>query len=333
MKTVRPKVRCRVRTNSSKSPAPIGSRPDVGSSRNTSSGSSASARASATRLIMPPESSDGKRSATSGRRPTMPSLATMISSSSRCERLRYSRTGNWMFCRTVSEENSAPCWNRMPQRRSTPRRSCALALSRSTPNTSMRPAIFGTSPMMVRVSTDLPAPEGPTKPRISPRLTSRLRPSSTRVAPNCTVMSRTRMMGFWIPFWMVFGMSCAISHSDRCEEDGEHAVHDDDEEDSLHHRGRGVLPKRFRAALHGKAFDTGDDADHGGHDRRLDDSDDEMIDRDGVAQPQQEGFRIDAAIEPRHQAAAIECGHCAQERQDRQRQHQRQHARQDQDLD
>ena len=29
-----------------------------------------------------------------------------------------------MFCRTVSEENSAPCWNRIPQRRSTaaPRR-------------------------------------------------------------------------------------------------------------------------------------------------------------------------------------------------------------------
>src|SRR5215475_6072096 len=59
MKTVRPKVRCRVRTSSSKSPAPIGSSPEVGSSRNTSSGSSASARASATRLIMPPESSDG----------------------------------------------------------------------------------------------------------------------------------------------------------------------------------------------------------------------------------------------------------------------------------
>ncbi len=124
----------------------------------------------------------------------MPSLATMISSSSRCETLRYSRTGNWMFCRTVSEENSAPCWNRMPQRRSTPRRSAVLAASRSTPNTSMRPATFGTRPMMVRVSTDLPAPDGPTKPRISPRLTSRLSPSSTRVVPNCTVMSRTRMM-------------------------------------------------------------------------------------------------------------------------------------------
>src|SRR4030081_2906024 len=60
MKTVRPKVRCRVRTSSSKSPAPMGSRPEVGSSRNTSSGSSASAPASATRLIMPPESFGGK---------------------------------------------------------------------------------------------------------------------------------------------------------------------------------------------------------------------------------------------------------------------------------
>src|SRR6266436_727335 len=122
MKTVSPKVRCRVLTSSSKSPAPIGSRPEVGSSKNTRSGSSASARASATRLIMPPESSEGKRSATSGRNPTMPSFATVISSSNRWDRFRYSRTGNWMFCRTVREENSAPCWNRIPQRRSTPRR-------------------------------------------------------------------------------------------------------------------------------------------------------------------------------------------------------------------
>src|ERR1700754_3893875 len=76
MKTVRPKVRWSVLTSSSKSPAPIGSSPEVGSSRNTSSGSSASARASATRLTMPPESSDGKRSATSGRKPTITSFAT-----------------------------------------------------------------------------------------------------------------------------------------------------------------------------------------------------------------------------------------------------------------
>src|SRR5206468_3743179 len=137
----------------------------------------------------------------------MTSLATMISSSSRCETLRYSRTGNWMFCRTVSEENSAPCWNRIPQRRSTARRAAALAAS---------------------------------------------------------------------------------SHSDRGEKDRKHAVHDDDEEDSFHHRRRRVLPERLGAALHRKAFDAGDDPYHRRHDRCLDDADRKMIDRDRVAQPQQE---------------------------------------------
>jgi hypothetical protein len=52
--------------SSSNSAAPIGSSPDVGSSRKTISGSSASARASAARLIMPPESSEGTLSAASG---------------------------------------------------------------------------------------------------------------------------------------------------------------------------------------------------------------------------------------------------------------------------
>src|ERR1700676_2517221 len=325
MKTVSPKVRCRVLTSSSKSPAPIGSRPDVGSSRKTSSGSSASARASATRLIMPPESSEGKRSATSGRNPTMPSLATVISSSRRWVTLRYSRTGNSMFCRTVSEENSAPCWNRIPQRRSTARRSAAFAASRSMPNTSMRPETFGTSPIMVRVNTDLPAPDGPTKPRISPRLTSRSRPSRTLVEPNCTEISRTRMIAFCT--------SPAISHSDRGEEDRKHAIHHDDKENSLHDRGRGVLAERFRAALHREPLDAGDDADHRRHDRRLDDADDEMIDRDGIAQPQQKGFRIDAAIKPCDEATAIQRGHRAEEGKDRQRQYQRQHPWQDQHLD
>src|ERR1700723_3220927 len=325
MKTVSPKVRCRVRTSSSKSPAPIGSRPEVGSSRKTSSGSSASARASATRLIMPPDSSEGKRSATSGFKPTMPSLATVISSSRRWVTLRYSRTGNWMFCRTVSEENSAPCWNRMPQRRSTPRRARASAASRSIPNTSMRPLVLGTIPMMVRVSTDLPAPDGPTNPKISPRLTSRLRPSSTLVLPNCTEMSRTRMMAS--------AGSGAMSHSDRGEEDREHAVHDDDEEDTLHNRSGGVLAERFGAALHREPLDAGDDADHRRHHRRLDDADGGMIDRDGVAQPQQERLGIDAAIEPRHQPPAIQRRDGAEEGEDRQRDDQRQHPGQDQNLD
>ena len=45
--------------SSSKLAAPIGSSPAVGSSRNSSSGSSASARARPARLLMPPDSSDG----------------------------------------------------------------------------------------------------------------------------------------------------------------------------------------------------------------------------------------------------------------------------------
>src|SRR3954447_4143095 len=325
MKTVSPKVRCSVRTSSSKSPAPIGSSPEVGSSRKTSSGSSASARARATRLIIPPDSSEGKRSATSGRNPTMPSLAIVISSSSRCDTLRYSRTGNWMFCRTVNDENRAPCWNSIPQRRSTPRRSAALASSRSIPNTSMRPAVLGTRPMIVRVSTDLPAPDGPTKPSISPRLTSRLSPSSTLVDPNCTAMSRTRMMALVA--------SGAISHSDRGEEDREHAVHHDHEENSFHHRGGGVLPQGFGAALHRKSLHAGDDPDHRGHHRGLDDADREVIDRDRIAQPKQESLGIDAAIEPGHQSAAIQRGDGPEESQDRQRDDQRQHPGQYQHLD
>src|SRR3954463_7050286 len=194
----------------------------------------------------------------------------VISSSRRSDRAWYSRTGNWIFCRTVSEENSAPCWNRIPQRRSTPRRAWASAASRSIPNTSMLPESLGTRPMIVRVSTDLPAPEGPTKPRISPRLTSRLSPSSTFVVPNCTVTSRARMMASWI--------STAILHSDRCKEDREHAVHHDHKEDALHHRRGGVLAERFGAAFDGQSLDAGDNADHRGHHRRLDHADDEVID-------------------------------------------------------
>src|ERR1700709_1289321 len=123
-----------------------------------------------------------------------------------------------------------------------PRRALVSAPSTSMTNTSMRPAIFGTRPMMVRVRTDLPAPDGPTKPRISPRLTSRSSPSSTLVAPNCTEISRTRMMASVI--------SGAMSHSDRGKEDRKYAVHDDHEENALHHRRGGVLAERFGAALH-----------------------------------------------------------------------------------
>jgi hypothetical protein len=94
-----------------------------------------------------------------------------------------------------------------------------------------------------------------------------------------------------------------------------------------------VLPERFGAALHRKPLDAGDDADHRRHHRRLDQAYGEMVDRNGVTQAQQEGFRLDPAIEPRHQPAAIQRRHRAEKGEDRQRQHQRQHARQNQHFD
>ena len=117
---------------------------------------------------MPPDSSAGNLSPSSALSPTISSLALASSSSSRSERCRFSRIGNCTFWRAVSEENSAPCWNRMPQRRPIAELSCGSARSRSMPSTSMLPARLGSRPMMVRNSTDLPPPDAPTRPRISP---------------------------------------------------------------------------------------------------------------------------------------------------------------------
>jgi hypothetical protein len=171
MKTVSPSVSCSVLIRSSNSPAAMGSSPDVGSSRNTMAGSSARARARATRFVIPPESSDGNLSPSSRVKPTISSFAVAISFISVSESTRVSRSENRTFCSAVSEENSAPCRNRMPH-------IAALWMSRSwvlsisAPMTSIRTLRFGMRPMEVRISTDLPPPDAPTRPRISPFRTS-----------------------------------------------------------------------------------------------------------------------------------------------------------------
>ena len=193
MNTVSPSVFCNVLIRTSKSPAAIGSSPEVGSSRNTIAGSSASARANATRLVMPPDNSEGNLSPSSGFSPTISSLAVAISSINASDSTRFSRKGNWMFCRTVSDENSAPCWNRMPHR------PAALWVVRSwlppiaAPITSISPLCRGMRPMIVRIKTDLPPPEAPTRPRISPLRTSSDRWSITTCRPKPTTSSLTRI--------------------------------------------------------------------------------------------------------------------------------------------
>src|SRR5262249_16116926 len=179
----------------------------------------------------------------------------------RSESSRYSRIGNSTFSPTVSEENNAPCWNSMPQRRSISWRCISPASSILTPKTSIRPCCFGSKPRIVRVSTDFPAPVAPTKPKISPRYTSRLTPFIIRLPLRSTTRPRTSIMG-----------SFAMSHPDRGEEHGESTVKHDDEKNGFDHRVGGFLAERFGAALNLEPFNASNDSDHQRHKRRLDHS-------------------------------------------------------------
>ncbi len=107
--------------------------------------------------------------AVSSGNPTMVSLTEAISFISDCDMWVYSRKGTWIFSATVWEENSAPSWNRMPQRISSAFISSPSTAPVCWPNTSMLPSSGSLSPMMERSSTDLPAPEPPTTPSTSPR--------------------------------------------------------------------------------------------------------------------------------------------------------------------
>ena len=77
--TVKPNSWCSERSRRQNSSALSGSRPAVGSSSSKSGGSMTKARASATRLTMPPDKSDGILCACEGSRPTICSL-TMATS-------------------------------------------------------------------------------------------------------------------------------------------------------------------------------------------------------------------------------------------------------------
>jgi len=61
------------------------------------------------RFVIPPDSSEGNLSPSSGVKPTISSLAVAISFISESERTSFSRIGNSTFCSAVSDEKSAPC--------------------------------------------------------------------------------------------------------------------------------------------------------------------------------------------------------------------------------
>ena len=195
MNTVRSRLSDRSRISSSKAPAPIGSRPAVGSSRNSSWGSRASARARPARLRMPPDSSAGFRSPAPGRRPTSAIFRSANSCTTRRGSLVCSYIGAATFSRTVRFENSAPCWNSTPQQLSISDQRRRLVRWMSWPSTLTVPASGCRRPMIELSSTDLPVPDPPTTPSTSPRSTVRSRLSCTTWSPNCERRPRTSMAG------------------------------------------------------------------------------------------------------------------------------------------
>jgi hypothetical protein len=62
-----------------------------------------------------------------------------------------------------------------------------------SPSTSISPASGVCRPMIERISTDLPVPDPPTTPRISPRRTSRSRPSWMICSPKLFLSPRMEM--------------------------------------------------------------------------------------------------------------------------------------------
>ena len=110
---VRPRLAFSVRISSSSSTELTGSRPADGSSRKSSGGSSAIARAMAARFFMPPEISAG-RWFSKPSRPTRRSLARTMASIASASRSVHFSSGSATFSPTVIEPKSAPDWNSTP---------------------------------------------------------------------------------------------------------------------------------------------------------------------------------------------------------------------------
>src|SRR5687767_12973452 len=323
MTTVRPRLCCRLRISWSKSAAPIGSRPAVGSSRNTISGSSDRARARPTRFFMPPESWDGYLEVASTGRPTSFTFSPASSSIRPCGMSPRSRIGAWMFSATVREENRAPAWNKTPQRVCS-RRSASSSSSRvSWPSTRMSPSAGRLRPMMVRISTDLPVPEPPTTPITSPRRMSRSRPSCSTCSPKRVTRPRISI---------TLALRSAILDIQDCEQDGEQSIEDDDQEDALHDRAGGHLPDTLRAAGDAQALEAADERNEDCEHRRLHHADPELCRVHHIVQAADiltEGFVGQGHI---HDAAAQQAHHVRKEREDRQRHDESGHARNRQHL-
>ncbi len=97
--------------------------------------------------------------------------------------VRSSRIGSATLSITDSAENSAPCWNCMPQRLRIDCSSLPTWQVSSSPKMWMVPDVGFSSPTTCRSRVVLPLPEPPTIDSTSPRNTSRSMLSSTVTSP------------------------------------------------------------------------------------------------------------------------------------------------------
>src|SRR3569623_1164077 len=214
-----------VRINSTITPLEIGSSPVKGSSYMIIIGSSAMARASATRRAMPPDNSLGMRS----RAPRKPTACNFINTRSRIMASGSSvcsRSGKATLSNTSRSVSSAPLWNIMPMRLrssySSPRRSACT----SRPSTCTRPALGRNWPPINFSNVVLPVPLGPMMAVILPRAMSMSMPSKITRGPRAKRRPRisirdgcSRTCDMMVTVLFIIG-SAAAGHGTKHNPDG-----------------------------------------------------------------------------------------------------------------
>ena len=87
-----------------------------------------------------------------------------------------------MFPATVREVSRLNCWNTMPMRVRSGRSFASERWETCWPSTVTVPDVGFSSPLIMRIRVDLPAPEKPMTPKTSPRFTAS-ETSSTAFTP------------------------------------------------------------------------------------------------------------------------------------------------------
>ena len=159
----------------------LGSSALVASSHSRYRGLVASARAIATRCFCPPDSCEGKLAALSAR-PT-----TFSSSSARFFASAFGvpeiSSGKQTLRRTDRCSSRLKLWKIMPICRRTCKSAFSLSAVRFCPSTQTSPEVGRSSRLMQRTSVDLPAPDRPMIPKISPSAMVRFTSFSASTLP------------------------------------------------------------------------------------------------------------------------------------------------------